>query len=267
MKKFHQYSLSYGQSGGMTVTSTGDLAIVEWDGIRVGIFTTRGRHVHTLTVRRASNLWGIARNDQILFITDNTTKCIHVIIESNFYVAKMYTGLTRMYGLDDTNHTIWVASMELGLYELTFDEQYNITASIRLVPSVEGSQPGSQFYQPTSVTAVQSGIIVSGYGSHNIHYLSYNGSMLYPPVGLSDFGAGQLYYPAYVITDGCGTVYVSDVNNHRIDVFTATGRFISDLASKRDGLLKPLSLCIHHNSLYITNRYTWNSPRDSLLWI
>ena len=156
----------------------------------------------------------------------------------------MYTGINYMTGLTVTNHTIWVAARYSGLYELTFDEQYNITSSTLLVQSVKGSQ----FYLPYGVTVVQSGIIVTCWGSDYINYLSYNGSELYPPVGGEGYGDGQLSYPIGLSTDGCGTVYVADHYNSRIAVFTGTGRFVTNLGS----LWHPLALVFHNNSLYIT---------------
>ena len=44
--------------------------------------------------------------------------------------------------------------------------------------------------------------------------------------GIAGGGAGQLYDPAGVATDPSGDVYVADLNNERIDEFSAAGAFI-----------------------------------------
>ena len=86
MKKLHRYSLPY-EVRGITVTSTGDLAIVEEGGTRAAIVTTRGELIRNLNVIGASELVGISRKGDILFITDYITKNIHVITVSNFYIV------------------------------------------------------------------------------------------------------------------------------------------------------------------------------------
>jgi DNA-binding beta-propeller fold protein YncE len=44
--------------------------------------------------------------------------------------------------------------------------------------------------------------------------------------GVAGGGAGQLDRPAYVATDGAGSVYVTDEQNHRVNQFTSEGGFV-----------------------------------------
>ena len=257
VKQLRTYSLPFrthnlpSKVSAMTGTSTGDLALVEKYGRKVCIVTTNGTVLRQITVQGASELYGICRVGGNLFFTDHGNKHIHVITEKNTHIASMYTGISHMYGLDVKGHTIWVAASFSGLYKLTFDMAYNITGSTLLVPSVWGSQ----FYTPFAITAVQSGLIVSCSRSDNIHFLSLNGSRLFPPVGGRGSGDGLLNYPQDIDTDGCGRVYVVDKSNNRVVLYSGAGRFITNLVAEQHGLEKAASLYVHNNVLYITNSY------------
>ena len=249
VKQLHKYSLPYAPSG-ITVTSTGDLAIVEHYGINVSIFTTHGRLVRSLNVTGASKLMGISRSDQNFFITDSENGKIHVITENNLYITSMYTGFQNMRFLSVTNHTIWF-SHEYGLYKLMFDASYDIIMKTPVVRSASHSL----FYFPSGVTLVQSGLIITCYLSHNIHFLSFSGDRLYPPAGGEGPMDGQLNKPNDVSTDESNTVYVTDEANQRIAVFTETGQFITNLMTAQDGLGYPTTLVVHKKYLYITDLF------------
>ena len=94
---------------------------------------------------------------------------------------------------------------------------------------------------------------------HNIHFLSYNGSVLYPPAGGLGSGNGQLRDhgdPMRLSADRCIRVYVADTFNNRIAVFRGNGRFITNLETDSYGMRNPYALVFHNNSLYIANFYS-----------
>ena len=48
-------------------------------------------------------------------------------------------------------------------------------------------------------------------------------------------GKGELASPHYVAVDTSGMVYVSDVKNHRVSVFTTEGQFVTSFGREGTG--------------------------------
>ena len=70
---------------------------------------------------------------------------------------------------------------------------------------------------------------------------------------------GQLSYPHGVAINSSGVVYVTDYNNHRVQLFSADGQFISSFGSEEsqhghDQLHSPSGICVDStNTVYVTD--------------
>ena len=89
--------------------------------------------------------------------------------------------------------------------------------------------PGRPFNKPTKAVTTQSGdILVSdGYGQCRVHWFSAGGTLLHS-WGTRGTGDGELLLPHSVAVDRNGRVLVPDRSNHRIQIFDATGAFLSE---------------------------------------
>jgi len=109
---------------------------------------------------------------------------------------------------------------------------------------------GEPFNNPTDVALSPSGeIYVSdGYGNSLVHRFSADGKLLLS-WGEPGSGVGQFNLPHSVFVDIQERVYVADRENHRIQVFTSEGEFITMWT----GFLQPTDLFIDaDDNLYVS---------------
>jgi len=120
-----------------------------------------------------------------------------------------------IYLADSGNHTV---------RKFTTDGDLLMTLGTE---GVEGAD-GSPFRRPTDVALSPSGeIYVSdGYGNSRVHKYSPDGKLLMS-WGESGDGDGQFNLPHGIFVSRYNLVYVADRENHRIQVFTPEGRFVS----------------------------------------
>ena len=101
---------------------------------------------------------------------------------------------------------------------------------------------GEPFNLPTKV-AFEPGTgnlyISDGYGNARIHKYSPAGERLFS-WGRSGVEAGEFNFPHSVCTDKQGFVYVADRENHRVQVFDDTGRYVTQW----NNLYRPCGLLI-----------------------
>lgn len=237
------FDLPYRVSG-ISGTSSGDLAMVQWHGTNAGIFSTTGELKQSLNVLNANELYDITSKNSTLFITDYRGKSIHVIREYNFYVKAISVTNGGLRRLSVEGNTIWFTAYS-GLFRVTFDSHYNVTGYEHLV------ERGSQFDYTIGLLVLPTYIVVGCYYTHNIHFFHHNGTAMFPAVG----GLGsQLYYPLGIVADSCMHIYVADLHNNRIVQFSETGQVTRNLITGGHGLTgEPYSLFLHGNIMYITN--------------
>ena len=66
-------------------------------------------------------------------------------------------------------------------------------------------------------------------------------------------GKGQFWYPTGIACDSAGEVYVADTNNHRIQVFTAEGKFVGIFGVCGQELSSPYGIAIDSsNMVYVS---------------
>lgn len=98
---------------------------------------------------------------------------------------------------------------------------------------------GQPFNRPTSVAVAPSGelYVSDGYGSWKIHRYSPDGKLL-QSWGEPGHTAGEFHIPHGIRVDRNGRVYVCDRENHRVQVFTPDGEFLTQWS----GFIRPTDI-------------------------
>lgn len=93
---------------------------------------------------------------------------------------------------------------------------------------------GPPFHAPTNVAVAPSNeiYISDGYGNARVHRYTEAGALI-GSFGGPGSGPGQFRIPHSVFVDRHGTVYVSDRENNRIQLFTPTGDFLAEWTDVR----------------------------------
>lgn len=90
---------------------------------------------------------------------------------------------------------------------------------------------GPPFNRPTNLAVAPDGdvYVTDGYGNARVHRFSASGKLL-ASWGEPGTGPGQFMLPHGIAVDATGNVFVCDRESDRIQVFTAEGRFIREIA-------------------------------------
>ena len=95
--------------------------------------------------------------------------------------------------------------------------------------------------------------MISEEDGHCITVYNSSWELLYS-FGNEGTGDGQFkgYSPMATTVSDMGTILVADLGNDRISHFTIDGQFLSNVATKKDGIVAPIGLCYKHPYLYVT---------------
>lgn len=133
--------------------------------------------------------------------------------------------------IDPDNVVYLVDTGDHTLRKFTADGRLMMTLGVKDRPGANGMP----FDKPTGVAVSLSGeIYVSdGYGNKRVHKFSPDGKLILS-WGEEGTGAGQFALPHGVFLDRQKRVYVADRENHRIQIFTAQGEFITQWTDFRE---------------------------------
>ncbi len=130
----------------------------------------------------------------------------------------------HIYLADSGNHTV---------RKFTIDGELLMTLGTKDLPGVDGKP----FDKPTDVALSSSGeiFISDGYGNRRMHKYSPDGKLLMS-WGEEGVGIGQFALPHGVFVDKQDRVFVADRENHRLQIFTPQGEFITQWTDFRECL-------------------------------
>ena len=83
--------------------------------------------------------------------------------------------------------------------------------------------------------------------NNKIHVLTTELEPVCLPFGTKGDGDGEFDKPEDIAVDSEGKLYVSDHNNHRVQVLTREGQFVHSIGKNRNGqgeLLDPEGVCM-----------------------
>lgn len=142
----------------------------------------------------------------------------------------------RLYVRQDIMARMWeMGAAPIEVEEFTYVDPY-ADLMTRLDPAIvlggEGTGPG-QFMQPRDIAVADDGTLyIVDSGNHRIQHLATNGDVLdiwgtYGDVAQFDAPGGSFNQPWGIAVDSRGDVFVTDTWNHRVQVFSSDGEFIT----------------------------------------
>ena len=172
-----------------------------------------------IAIDSQDNVYVFCRGEHPLIVFDKNGNFLYSWGEGFF---KRPHGVTiaadgSLYLADDKGHVI---------HKISRDRELVFTLGTGQPAPFHGGEP---FNLPTKVALEpETGAIYvsDGYGNARIHKYSASGERLFS-WGRTGSDAGEFSLPHSVCTDRQGRVYVADRENHRIQVFDDTGRYIT----------------------------------------
>ena len=174
-----------------------------------------------IVVDENDNVYVFNRGEHHIIVFDKSGKLLYSWGEGVFASAHgMCLGPDgNLYLADHQNHTV---------------KKFTRDGKLLMTLGTEGvfGDEGKPFRSPTGVAVSQSGeIYVSdGYNNQRIHKFSPDGKLIIS-WGEKGEGEGQFAVPHGIFIYKDGTVYVSDREYHRIQIFTPDGKFIKQWKS------------------------------------
>lgn len=169
-----------------------------------------------------------------------------------FNTAGEYQGTWENAGQWKDIHGVTVASDSDGEYFIVVDRDRHTVSRTTLDGEVvwtigtpdEPHKDGQPFYRPTDSAVAPNGdiYVTDGYGNARVHQFSSAGEHI-RSWGSPGVGPGQFNLPhgvRVIDRNGEPTVYVCDRQNHRVQLFTLEGEYISKLT----GLKQPVDLVV-----------------------
>lgn len=108
--------------------------------------------------------------------------------------------------------------------------------------------------KPMDVTKVGQYVYVTDTNHKQVQVFDTSGSSIFK-FGKEGEGKGQFKFPYGIAGDKDGNIYVADLYNGNISIFTSKGKFIKyfQVANKADAFKGPGGLRIYNNKLYVTD--------------
>ena len=196
----------------------------------------------------------INQNGEV-FVTVEDAHCVAVFTPGG---QKLRSFGTHGSGLGELNHPRGLTLDGEGnilVADFLNDRIQKFTAQGQFLAAVgfKGIRP-LQFYYPSDIafnTSNKSFYVVE-YGNHRIQILNFDLSTSVLSFGKKGSGKGCFNSPSSIAFDSTGKVYVADTNNHRIQVFTAEGRFLRMFGRRGQGkgeLNSPIGVAINTSDM------------------
>jgi hypothetical protein len=231
---------------GLTVTSGGEIVLVERLGPRVEVYSHDLTHLQTVNVPGALSLLDIASRGDLLFITDKIGECIHVVMGGESSTHNISVDWAPI-GLAISDYTLFVTDERFDiLYSILLDRNYRRLGDDQVVLAA----PHLGFPGFLHVTATRIAVGNADFGKLVVASRP-NGTIewTYGAVGSGD---GELNDPKGVAEDGWNRYIVADGENKRVVLVSSNGTFIRNLAI---GLSrKPVGVSVLGNMVYVVLR-------------
>lgn len=230
--------------GGVTETSAGNLAIVEYKGPHAGVYSTNLESLYPLAATGSKGFYDITSKEHHLFLSDWLASCIHVMRENGTYSHNIsLTWQPGGIGID-VNNSLYVASYHHNaVYKIAMDGRYNRADNDAIF------QQHPNVYRPSYVDVTPTKVAIGNVAWDTLLLVNINGTVEwnYGGTGTTD---GKLDGPYDVSIDQFGRCIVADYFNKRIPLLSRNGSFIKNIASDMDG--RPIGLEVIGNILYVS---------------
>jgi DNA-binding beta-propeller fold protein YncE len=138
-------------------------------------------------------------------------------------------GVERLYLADNGDHTVRICSPE-GTVEAVLGEPGVAADTGFEAWSTPVQYAGGPFNRVTNAALAPNGdlYVTDGYGNARVHVFDAAGALRFS-WGEPGEGPGQFRLPHGLAVDRRGTVYVADRENARVQVFTPSGEYVTEL--------------------------------------
>ena len=175
-------------------------------------------HVPAVAVNSNDRIYAISRAEKAIIVFNLDGKLLGSWGRGFF---------TNPHGLHiDSDDNVYIADADDHTVRKFSPEGY-----LRLTLGTEGAEgeEGKPFHRPTDVAVAPSGeIYVSdGYAGFRVHKFSAEGELLLS-WGAKGTGPGEFAVPHSVSVGSDGRVWVADRENHRIQIFSPDGEYITE---------------------------------------
>jgi hypothetical protein len=232
---------------GLTVTSGGEVVMVEDTGPRAEVYSLDLDHLRSLNVPGAVTLFGITSKGDVLFIADYGGKCIHVVMENHCDSCSHSISLNwKPVGVAIQNYTLFVIDMyENILYKIQLDKQYSRLSADQVLMTAP------DLYRPIFLDVSSTKVTVTNYYGHNMTVTKHDGTIewTYGSFGTAD---DQLRNPRGVVIDRWNRYILADGANKRVVLLSEDGQFLMNLAGNLGGGVGGLDVI--GNAVYVNGR-------------
>ncbi len=158
---------------------------------------------------------------------------------------------------------VWIA--DSGLHTVTQHEpDGTLLRTLGMRGAAAPTLYGKPFNMPTGIAFASNGdvFVSDGYGNRRVHCFSPDGELKHA-WGEPGTGPGQFALVHFISTDANDTLYVCDRENHRIQLFSASG----DVLAQWTGFDMPSDLAFGRELIYVAAAdgvSIWNMRREKL---
>ncbi|MBI0577698.1 6-bladed beta-propeller [Neobacillus cucumis] len=136
--------------------------------------------------------------------------------------------------------------------------------AVKVASAVKGGPPALSYYiqgdmsdpldKPMDVTKIGQFVYVTDTNHKQVQVFDSSGTPIFK-FGKKGTGKGQFQFPYGIAGDKAGNVYVADLYNAKISVFTSKGKFIKyfEVKDKKDAFKSPGGLRIYNDMMYVTD--------------
>ena len=244
---FANLSLPYPVRG-LTTTSNGDLAIVDKEGKKVDIInSTTGTVLYNVDMAAAGGvgaLFGIARRNKTLLLTDSSRDTLHIVSEDGPYITQLVLFIPSPQGVAVAGPYVFISSVGLNLLKrFVLDTDNQIKNSQTFFDSPQASLFSVPFTYPVAISVNKDSqkMAVAAFASNSV--LVFNGTSY-----VNKYQGTDIISPSGVAVDSYGRLFISDSGNQRIILASTGGEFITTLVDSFPGY--PMNLLLVGDKLY-----------------
>lgn len=117
--------------------------------------------------------------------------------------------------------------------------------------AIYGAGMNGGFKKPMGVTVANNKIFITDTMNKRVQIYDYSGNYL-GLFGKEGTSNGQFEFPYGIAADGKGQLYVADMRNSVIGIYTQSGQFVRNFTGDKD-IKKPTGISIMNNKLYVAD--------------
>jgi hypothetical protein len=210
----------------IAVTSDGNLAMGRYKSNMARLYTPDIQLITEIQLQNAGSLRDVEWRCGMLFFTDISERCLHVVNETGPYSHKMTLPFAPV-NIDSHAEAMYVSDYIANqIWKITMDGNNAVLNMSVFIPSA--NLPLSGVY---GVAVTGRMVVVASQSSNKIIGFDMLGNQLWSYGGVKGSAEGQLNQPTELVVDNWNRTYIADLGNRRVVVVSADGQLIMNLVS------------------------------------